>query len=117
MFDLHETGNIVEHNLLVNCSGEAEIISVKSSKNTIRYNTIRNSTGNLTLRAGKNNLVYGNFVFGTGNQGGLRIFDDRPQDLEQLRPDRIGADRQPLRPHPRRRRHGGRSSTTPSSAA
>jgi hypothetical protein len=74
-FDLHETGNIVEHNLLVNCSGEAEIISVKASKNTIRYNTIRNSTGNLTLRAGKNNLVYGNFVFGTGNQGGLRIFD------------------------------------------
>jgi poly(beta-D-mannuronate) lyase len=75
MFDLHETGNIVEHNLLVNCSGEAEIISVKSSKNTIRYNTIRNSAGNLTLRAGKNNLVYGNFVFGTGNQGGFRIFD------------------------------------------
>jgi hypothetical protein len=76
MFDLHETGNIVEHNLLVNCSGEAEIISVKSSKNTIRYNTIRNSAGNLTLRAGTNNLVYGNFVFGTGNQGGFRIFDD-----------------------------------------
>jgi poly(beta-D-mannuronate) lyase len=74
-FDLHEANNLVEHNLLVNCSGEAEIISVKSSKNTIRYNTIRSSTGNITLRAGKNDSVYGNFVFGTGNQGGLRIFD------------------------------------------
>jgi poly(beta-D-mannuronate) lyase len=75
MFDLHETGNIVEHNLLVNCSGEAEIISIKASRNTVRYNTIRNSAGNLTLRAGKNNSIHGNFVFGTGNQGGLRVFD------------------------------------------
>jgi poly(beta-D-mannuronate) lyase len=74
-FDNHEAGNLVEHNLLVNCSGEAEIISVKASKNVIRYNTIRSSTGNITLRAGKNDSVYGNFVFGTGNQGGLRIFD------------------------------------------
>jgi poly(beta-D-mannuronate) lyase len=60
----------------VNCSGEAEIVSIKSSKNTVRYNTIRNSNGNLTLRAGKNNSIYGNFIFGTGNQGGIRMFDD-----------------------------------------
>jgi poly(beta-D-mannuronate) lyase len=76
MFDYHDTGDIVEHNLLVNCSGEAEIISVKSSKNIIRYNTVRNSTGNITLRAGRNTAVYGNYVFGTGNQGGIRMFED-----------------------------------------
>jgi poly(beta-D-mannuronate) lyase len=76
MFDNHETGNIVEHNLLENCSGEAEIISIKASKNIVRYNTIRNSNGNLTLRAGKNNTIYGNFIFGKGNQGGIRMFDD-----------------------------------------
>jgi hypothetical protein len=76
MFDNHETGNIVEHNLLVNCNGDAEIISIKASKNTVRYNTIRNSNGNLSLRAGKNNTIYGNFVFGKGNQGGIRMYDD-----------------------------------------
>lgn len=74
-FDNHPTGNIVEYNLLVGCSGDAEIISMKSSSNTFRYNTIRNSSGNISLRAGKNNLVYGNFVFGTGNQGGIRAYD------------------------------------------
>ena len=76
MFDNYEAGNLVEHNLLENCSGEAEIVSIKSSKNTVRYNTIRRSNGNLTLRAGKNNSIYGNFIFGTGNQGGIRMFDD-----------------------------------------
>jgi len=76
MFDNHETGNIVEHNLLENCSGEAEIISIKASKNIVRFNTIRNSNGNLSLRAGKNNTIYGNFVFGKGNQGGIRMYDD-----------------------------------------
>jgi poly(beta-D-mannuronate) lyase len=75
-FDDHPTGNIVELNLLVNASGEAEIISIKSSKNTVRYNTIRNSAGNLTLRAGQDNIIYGNYVFGSGNQGGIRAFDD-----------------------------------------
>jgi len=71
-FDYHDTGNIVEHNLLVNCSGEAEIISIKSSANTVRYNTIRNSSGNLSLRAGRHNIIYGNFIFGTGG-GGIRM--------------------------------------------
>jgi poly(beta-D-mannuronate) lyase len=75
-FDYHDTGNVVEHNLLVNCSGEAEIISIKSSANTVRYNTIRNSSGNLSLRAGRHNTIYGNWVFGTGNQGGIRMYED-----------------------------------------
>jgi poly(beta-D-mannuronate) lyase len=75
-FDYHDTGNIVEHNLLVNCSGEAEIISIKSSANTVRYNTIRTSSGNLSLRAGRHNIIYGNWVFGTGNQGGIRMYED-----------------------------------------
>jgi poly(beta-D-mannuronate) lyase len=71
-FDAHDTFNVVEHNLLVNCSGEAEIITVKSSSNTIRYNTFRNSRGNVTLRAGKRSSVYGNFMFGNG----IRLYDD-----------------------------------------
>jgi poly(beta-D-mannuronate) lyase len=75
-FDYHDTGNVVEHNLLVNCSGEAEIVSIKSSKNTVRWNTIRASSGNLTLRAGRNNSIYGNYIFGDGRQGGIRMYED-----------------------------------------
>jgi hypothetical protein len=75
-FDYHDTGNIVEHNLLVNCSGEAEIISIKSSSNTVRYNTIRSSSGTLTLRAGNKNTIYGNFVFGNGKGGGIRMYEN-----------------------------------------
>jgi hypothetical protein len=75
-FDYHDTFNVVEHNLFVNCSGEAEMISMKSSANTFRYNTVRNSAGNISLRAGRHNTVYGNYVFGTGNQGGIRMYED-----------------------------------------
>ena len=75
-FDYHDTGNIVEHNLFVNCSGEAEMISIKSSANIVRYNTVRNSAGNISLRAGRHNTIYGNYVFGTGNQGGIRMYED-----------------------------------------
>jgi len=75
-FDYHDTGNIVEHNLFVNCSGEAEMISIKSSANIVRYNTVRNSNGNISLRAGRHNTIYGNYVFGTGNQGGIRMYED-----------------------------------------
>jgi hypothetical protein len=75
-FDYHDTFNVVEHNLFVNCSGEAEMISIKSSANTFRYNTVRNSAGNISLRAGRHNTIYGNYVFGTGNQGGIRMYED-----------------------------------------
>jgi poly(beta-D-mannuronate) lyase len=71
-FDVHDTFNVVEHNLFVNCSGEAEIITVKSSSNTIRYNTFRQSRGNVTLRAGKRGAIHGNFMFGNG----IRLYDE-----------------------------------------
>ena len=57
---------------MVNCSGEAEIITVKSSSNTIRYNTFRDSRGNVTLRAGKRGTIHGNFMFGNG----IRLYDE-----------------------------------------
>ena len=49
-FDYHMTGNVMEHNLLVNCSSDAEYVSIKSSGNTIRYNTFRRNGGTMTLR-------------------------------------------------------------------
>ena len=71
-FDNHESFNVVEHNLFSSCSGEPEIISVKTSAAIIRYNTFRGSLGNVTLRAGKRSSVHGNHNFGSG----IRIYDD-----------------------------------------
>jgi poly(beta-D-mannuronate) lyase len=68
---------VIEHNLFVRCTGENELISVKSGANTIRYNTFLDSPGaQLTLRHGNENLVYGNFFRGTD---GMRVFGDRHQ--------------------------------------
>src|SRR5262249_10858710 len=68
---------IIEHNLFVRCNGENELISIKSSSNTIRYNTLLDSPGTqLTLRHGNDSLVYGNYL---RNTDGIRIFGDRHQ--------------------------------------
>jgi poly(beta-D-mannuronate) lyase len=72
-FDYHDTGNVFEYNLMVNCSSDAEYISIKSSSNTVRYNTFRRNGGTLTLRAGRKNQIHGNFFFGGG---GIRAYED-----------------------------------------
>lgn len=66
---------IVEYNLFERCSGEDEIISVKSSGNIIRYNTFLESEGAVVLRYGNGSEVYGNFFFGNGKDRtrGVRI--------------------------------------------
>src|SRR3954469_21336450 len=76
-YDEHETGNVVEYNLFVNCDGESEMIGMKSSANTIRYNTIRASQGQISFRAGHKNAVIGNYVLGEGKSGtnGIRMLD------------------------------------------
>ena len=71
--DYHVTGNVMEHNLLVNCSSDAEYVSIKSSGNTVRYNTFRRNGGTMTLRAGRKSKIYGNFFLGGG---GIRAYDD-----------------------------------------
>jgi poly(beta-D-mannuronate) lyase len=72
-FDYHDTGNVFEYNLVVNCSSDPEYISIKSSSNTVRYNTFRRNGGTLTLRAGRKNQIYGNFILGGG---GIRAYED-----------------------------------------
>jgi hypothetical protein len=57
---------IVEYNLFEKADGDAEAISVKSSDNTVRYNTIRNSKGYLVLRHGNRTTVEGNLLFNSG---------------------------------------------------
>jgi hypothetical protein len=67
------SGNgLCEYNLFVNCAGEREMLSIKSSDNVIRYNTLKNSSGaELCIRHGNRNQVYGNYL--TGTQG-MRVY-------------------------------------------
>ena len=51
------TGHVVEHNLFQECNGELELISVKCSNTKIRFNTIVESAGFITLRHGNHHNV------------------------------------------------------------
>lgn len=72
-FSLSSSNSIVEYNLFEDCDGENELISVKASRVTLRYNTIRNCPAQFTLRHGNFCQVYGNYFT---NTPGLRIFGD-----------------------------------------
>ncbi len=72
-FSLSSSNSIFEYNLFENCEGENELLSVKSSAVTVRYNTIRDCKAQLTLRHGNFNKVYGNYFI---NTPGIRIFGD-----------------------------------------
>ncbi|AEV97065.1 hypothetical protein A4D02_18145 [Niastella koreensis] len=72
-YSLSSSYSIIEHNVFEECDGENELISVKASALTIRYNTIRNCPAQFTLRHGNRSVVYGNYF---SNTPGLRIFGD-----------------------------------------
>nr|WP_308367836.1 polysaccharide lyase 6 family protein [Streptomyces sp. ISL-36] len=63
---------LVEYNLFERCDGDPETISVKSSDNTVRYNTIRDSRGGIVLRHGNRSTVDGNYLLG-GTEG-VRLY-------------------------------------------
>jgi Chondroitinase B len=63
---------VIENNLFERADGDNEAISVKSSDNTVRHNTIRNSRGEITLRHGHRTRVDGNFII--GGVSGIRFF-------------------------------------------
>jgi poly(beta-D-mannuronate) lyase len=67
--------NLIEANLFRNTAGDPETISIKSSDNVIRHNTMRSNPGELVLRHGNRNQVYGNYILGEGEPraGGMRI--------------------------------------------
>lgn len=64
----------IQYNLFDGFDGEDEIVSVKSSDNRIRYNTIRQSYGGIVARHGHRNSFYGNFFFGDGKKPGMSGF-------------------------------------------
>ena len=68
----------VEHNLFEECDGDPEIVSIKTSDATVRYNTFRRSQGTLSVRHGDRTLVEGNVFQGEGREGtgGIRFYGD-----------------------------------------
>jgi hypothetical protein len=72
-YSLSSSNSILEHNVFEECDGENEMISIKASAVTVRYNTIRNCPAQFTLRHGNRCQVYGNYF---SNTPGLRIFGD-----------------------------------------
>lgn len=66
----------IENNYFEACDGEAEIISVKSGKNTVRNNTLVRNAGAITLRHGHESKVHGNYILANGKVGaaGIRIY-------------------------------------------
>ena len=67
---------VIEYNLFEDCDGDPEIISIKSGKDTVRYNTIRSSQGTVSLRHGDGSVVHDNYFLGEGKAGtgGVRIY-------------------------------------------
>jgi len=68
---------IIEENLLERCSGEGEIMSLKSSDNIVRNNTLLNCRGAICLRLGNRSVVSGNFVIATDGEpgcGGVKLY-------------------------------------------
>lgn len=68
----------VSDNLFDQCSGEVEVISVKSCDNLVQGNTFWECQGLVVLRHGKRNTVSRNLFVGNGkpNTGGVRIVDE-----------------------------------------
>lgn len=68
---------VIEDNLLERCSGEDEIISLKSSDNILRNNTLINCRGAICLRLGNRTVVSGNIIIATEEGpsfGGIKLF-------------------------------------------
>ncbi|MDX2186429.1 MAG: chondroitinase-B domain-containing protein [Opitutaceae bacterium] len=68
----------VENNWFERCSGEVEIVSVKSSDNVIRGNVFLECEGVVALRHGDRNRVEGNYFLGNNKPftGGVRVVNE-----------------------------------------
>jgi poly(beta-D-mannuronate) lyase len=73
-YDYHDSNAIIEHNLWVRARpGSAELVSIKSSAVHFRYNTLIGTSGDVDIRAGRHDHIYGNYILG-GN--GIRLYED-----------------------------------------
>ncbi|WP_395739603.1 polysaccharide lyase 6 family protein [Prosthecobacter sp.] len=68
---------IIEDNLLEHCSGEDELVSLKSSDNIIRRNTLINCRGAICMRLGNRSETSGNFIIASEDGpgfGGVKLY-------------------------------------------
>ena len=68
---------LIEDNLLERCSGEDELMSLKSSDNIVRRNTLINCRGAICMRLGNRNEASGNIIIATEEGpgfGGIKLF-------------------------------------------
>lgn len=74
-FSTQKSETRIENNLFEACSGELEIISIKSWNNRVTGNVFLRCQGTLTFRQGQQNLAEGNVFMGGGVSytGGIRI--------------------------------------------
>jgi hypothetical protein len=65
----------MDFNLFEHADGDPETISLKSSDNIVRWNTVRATSGEITLRHGNRDQIYSNFILGEGVAGssGIRV--------------------------------------------
>ncbi len=85
----HAVANgLIENNLFDKADGDSEAISIKSSNNIVRYNTIINSRGTLSLRHGWNTRVEGNILI--GGSTGIRFFGNNHVIVNNLVEDTSG---------------------------
>ncbi len=86
-----ESRTLVENNVFFRCSGENEIISVKSCHNIVRKNLFYESGGGLVCRHGHYNVLESNTFIGNHQRGtaGIRvinqghtIYDNYIRDVE-----------------------------------
>ncbi|BDD00983.1 polysaccharide lyase 6 family protein [Persicobacter psychrovividus] len=71
------SNTLIERNLFERCSGEVEVVSIKSSDNIIKDNLFIACEGVLALRHGDRNQVLGNYFLGENlaNAGGVRVIN------------------------------------------
>jgi parallel beta-helix repeat protein len=82
---------LIEYNLFEKADGDSEAISIKSSNNVVRYNTLLNTRGTISLRHGWGTTVEGNFVI--GGTSGIRFFGNNHTIINNVVQDSSG---QPL---------------------
>ena len=80
---------VYEYNLFEKCNGDPEALSVKSSDNVVRYNTLTKSHGGIVLRHGDRNVVEGNFI--VENEGGIRMYGDEHHVVDNYIAGNVGA--------------------------
>ncbi|MDR9830402.1 polysaccharide lyase 6 family protein [Vibrio sp. FNV 38] len=74
---IYPSETTIEGNLFLQMDGETELVSLKSAGNTVRANTIIDSSSMISLRHGINNTVEDNVILGNSKarSGGIRLYD------------------------------------------